>query len=57
LVVAAAFLAVASAASLSLEDMEFYAWKLKFGKRVSFFSCIKLGKRFIMFSSLLNEKN
>ncbi|XP_039530020.1 cathepsin L.1 [Pimephales promelas] len=32
LVVAAAFLAVASAASLSLEDMEFYAWKLKFGK-------------------------
>jgi len=49
LVVAAAFLAVASAASLSLEDMEFYAWKLKFGKRVSFFSCIKLGKRFKMF--------
>lgn len=32
LVVAAAFLAVASAASLSLEDMEFHAWKLKFGK-------------------------
>ncbi|XP_073682559.1 procathepsin L-like [Garra rufa] len=32
LVVAAAFLAVASAASLSLEDMEFHAWKMKFGK-------------------------
>ncbi|XP_050989105.1 procathepsin L-like [Labeo rohita] len=35
LVAAAAFLAVASAASLaslSLEDMEFYAWKMKFGK-------------------------
>ncbi len=37
LVVAAAFLAVASAASLSLEDMEFHAWKMKFGKRVCFF--------------------
>ncbi|XP_026142028.1 cathepsin L1-like isoform X1 [Carassius auratus] len=32
LVVTAAFLAVASAASLSLEDMEFHAWKMKFGK-------------------------
>ncbi|KAF4102276.1 hypothetical protein G5714_017076 [Onychostoma macrolepis] len=32
LVVAAAFLAVASAASISLEDMEFHAWKMKFGK-------------------------
>ncbi|XP_051578667.1 procathepsin L-like [Myxocyprinus asiaticus] len=35
LVVAAAVLAVASAASLSLEDMEFRAWKLKFGKSYS----------------------
>lgn len=35
LVVTAAFLAVASAASLSLEDMEFHAWKMKFGKRES----------------------
>ncbi|KAJ8368911.1 hypothetical protein SKAU_G00089390, partial [Synaphobranchus kaupii] len=32
LVLAAALLAVASAASLSLEDLEFHAWKLKFGK-------------------------
>ncbi|TRY69824.1 hypothetical protein DNTS_026696 [Danionella cerebrum] len=32
LVIAAVFLAVASAARLSLEDMEFHAWKLKFGK-------------------------
>ncbi len=44
LVVAAAFLAVASAASLSLEDMEFHAWKMKFGKRVSFFSFIYIFK-------------
>ncbi|XP_051502953.1 procathepsin L-like [Myxocyprinus asiaticus] len=35
LVVAAAVLAVVSAASLSLEDMEFHAWKLKFGKSYS----------------------
>ncbi|XP_064811890.1 procathepsin L-like [Oncorhynchus masou masou] len=33
LVVVAAALAVASAASLSLEDREFHAWKLTFGKR------------------------
>ncbi|KAI7804885.1 cathepsin L.1 [Triplophysa rosa] len=32
LVVIAAVLVAASAASLSLEDMEFHAWKLKFGK-------------------------
>ncbi|XP_045579318.1 procathepsin L isoform X3 [Salmo salar] len=35
LVVVAAALAVASAASLSLEDLEFHAWKLKFGKSYS----------------------
>ncbi|XP_036397868.1 cathepsin L.1 [Megalops cyprinoides] len=35
LVVTAAMLAVASAASLSLEDLEFHAWKLKFGKSYS----------------------
>ncbi|XP_061700282.1 cathepsin L.1 [Syngnathoides biaculeatus] len=29
---AAAFLAVAGSASVSLEDLEFHAWKLKFGK-------------------------
>ncbi len=44
LVVAAAFLAVASAASLSLEDMEFHAWKMKFGKIVYFFSFIYVFK-------------
>ncbi len=44
LVVAAAFLAVASAASLSLEDMEFHAWRMKFGKRVCFFSFIYIFK-------------
>lgn len=33
LVVIAAVLVAASAASLSLEDMEFHAWKLKFGKK------------------------
>uniref|UniRef100_A0A3Q3RU34 Cathepsin L.1 n=2 Tax=Mastacembelus armatus TaxID=205130 RepID=A0A3Q3RU34_9TELE len=32
LVVAAAFLAMASCASVSLEDLEFHAWKLNFGK-------------------------
>lgn len=32
LVAAAALLAVASCASLSLEEMEFHAWKLKFGE-------------------------
>ncbi|CAK6950246.1 procathepsin L-like [Scomber scombrus] len=32
MLVAAAVLAVASCASLSLEDLEFHAWKLKFGK-------------------------
>lgn len=31
--VAAAVLAVASCASISLEDLEFHAWKLKFGKK------------------------
>lgn len=33
LLVAAAVLAVASCASISLEDLEFHAWKLKFGKK------------------------
>ena len=33
LVVVAAVLVVVSAASLSLEDLEFHAWKLKYGKR------------------------
>lgn len=32
LLVAAAVLAVASCASISLEDLEFHAWKLKFGE-------------------------
>jgi len=32
LLVVAAVLAVASAATISLEDLEFHAWKLKFGK-------------------------
>lgn len=32
LLVAAALLAVASCASVSLEEMEFHAWKLKFGE-------------------------
>ncbi|XP_077587764.1 cathepsin L.1 [Stigmatopora nigra] len=32
---AAALLAVASCASISLEDLEFHAWKLKFGKSYS----------------------
>ncbi|XP_029348968.1 cathepsin L.1 [Echeneis naucrates] len=32
LLVVAAFLAVANCASISLEDLEFHAWKLKFGK-------------------------
>ncbi|XP_053191116.1 cathepsin L.1 [Scomber japonicus] len=32
LLVAAAVLTVASCASISLEDLEFHAWKLKFGK-------------------------
>ncbi|XP_024917672.1 cathepsin L.1 [Cynoglossus semilaevis] len=32
LLVAAAVLAVASCASISLEDLEFHAWKLKFGR-------------------------
>ncbi|KAG5285285.1 hypothetical protein AALO_G00001610 [Alosa alosa] len=32
LIIAAASLAVVSCASLSLEDLEFHAWKLKFGK-------------------------
>lgn len=32
LVAAAALLAVASCASVSLEEMEFHAWKLKFGE-------------------------
>ncbi|XP_061651837.1 cathepsin L.1 [Phyllopteryx taeniolatus] len=35
LLLAAAFLAVASCASISLEDLEFHAWKLKFGKYYS----------------------
>ncbi|XP_038585708.1 cathepsin L.1 isoform X1 [Micropterus salmoides] len=35
LLVAAAVLAVASCASLSLEDLEFHAWKLKFGRSYS----------------------
>lgn len=34
LIVAAAVLAVASCARVSLEDMEFHAWKLKFGELV-----------------------
>ena len=34
LLVAAALLAVASCASVSLEDLEFHAWKLKFGETV-----------------------
>lgn len=33
LLVAAAVLAVASCVSISLEDLEFHAWKLKFGKK------------------------
>ncbi|XP_053365294.1 procathepsin L-like [Clarias gariepinus] len=32
LIVITAFVALASAASLSLEDLEFHSWKLKFGK-------------------------
>ena len=32
LIIAAASLAVVSCASLSLEDLEFHAWKLKFGE-------------------------
>lgn len=32
LLLAAAFLAVASCASISLEELEFHAWKLKFGE-------------------------
>ena len=32
LLVAAAVLAVASCASISLEDLEFHDWKLKFGE-------------------------
>ncbi|XP_028827517.1 cathepsin L1-like [Denticeps clupeoides] len=32
LIVAAAFLAAVSCASISLEDLEFHSWKLKFGK-------------------------
>ncbi|XP_066573582.1 cathepsin L.1 [Amia ocellicauda] len=35
LVVAAAWVAVVSAASLTLEDLEFHAWKLKYGKMYS----------------------
>ncbi|CAG5866542.1 unnamed protein product [Menidia menidia] len=35
LLVAAAVLVVASCASISLEDLEFHAWKLKFGKSYS----------------------
>nr|XP_057946226.1 cathepsin L.1 isoform X1 [Doryrhamphus excisus] len=35
LLVAAALLAVTSCASISLEDLEFHAWKLKFGKSYS----------------------
>ncbi|XP_077436641.1 cathepsin L.1 [Vanacampus margaritifer] len=35
LLLAAAFLAVASCVSISLEDLEFHAWKLKFGKSYS----------------------
>ncbi len=31
---AAALLAVASCASVSLEDLEFHAWKLKFGETI-----------------------
>lgn len=34
LLVVAAALAVASCASLSLEDLEFHAWKLKFGEKL-----------------------
>ncbi|KAL2098490.1 hypothetical protein ACEWY4_004970 [Coilia grayii] len=37
LILAAASLAVVSCASLSLEDLEFHAWKLKFGKSYSSF--------------------
>ena len=43
LIIAAASLAVVSCASLSLEDLEFHAWKLKFGeeaqKNVIIYSC------------------
>ncbi|KAF7670190.1 hypothetical protein LDENG_00062520 [Lucifuga dentata] len=35
LLVAAALLAVASCASISLEDLEFHAWKLKYGRSYS----------------------
>merc|ERR1740131_49911 len=35
LLAVAAVLAVASAATLSLEELEFHAWKLKFGKMYS----------------------
>ncbi|XP_069563192.1 cathepsin L.1 [Brachyistius frenatus] len=35
LLAVAAFLAVASCASISLEDLEFHAWKLKFGRSYS----------------------
>lgn len=33
LLIAAAALAVASCASFSLEDLEFHAWKLKYGEK------------------------
>lgn len=33
LLIAAAALAVASCATISLEDLEFHAWKLKFGEK------------------------
>lgn len=36
LIAAAAVLAVATCARVSLEDMEFHAWKLKFGELVLF---------------------
>lgn len=41
LLVAAAVLAVASCATISLEDLEFHAWKLKFGEKqiLSFIIC------------------
>lgn len=35
LLVAAAVLAVASCATISLEDLEFHAWKLKFGEKIT----------------------
>lgn len=36
LIVITALVALASAASISLEDLEFHSWKLKFGEKYSY---------------------